>query len=293
MSFNVLSLFDGMSCGQIALNKANVPYDNYYASEIDEHAINVTQNNYPKTVQLGDVTKINSENLPKIDLLNGGSPCQGFSMAGKQLNFNDPRSKLFFEFVRLLKELKPKWFLLENVRMKKEYKDVITEHLQCAPVYIDSADFSACHRRRLYWTNIPIERPWLKNYDGVGDVLDIENDLNKITLRYNKKKNGTLSFQKSRSQTINICEKHRCLTTSGQGISNSGATNISIDGEYYNINSSGAEKMHTIPIGYTRFANESQRHRMIGNGWTIDVISHIFKGLKEVNINNDFLSLFD
>ena len=117
---NVLSLFDGMSCGQIALNRAGISYDKYYASEIDKHAIKVTQHNYPDTIQIGDVTKVKGTDLPKIDLLIGGSPCQGFSFAGKQLNFDDPRSKLFFEFVRLLKECKPKYFLLENVKMKKE-----------------------------------------------------------------------------------------------------------------------------------------------------------------------------
>ena len=126
---NVLSLFDGMSCGQIALNTADIPYSNYYASEIDKYAIKVTQHNYPNTIQLGDVTEIKSSDLPQIGLLVGGSPCQGFSFAGKQLNFEDPRSKLFFEFVRLLKECKPKFFLLENVKMKKEYQNVISEHL--------------------------------------------------------------------------------------------------------------------------------------------------------------------
>jgi DNA-cytosine methyltransferase len=116
---NVLSLFDGMSCGQIALERAGIPYDNYYASEIDKYAIKVTQANFPNTIQLGDVTKVFAKDLPKIDLLIGGSPCTGFSMAGKGLNFEDPQSKLFFEYVRLLRECAPDFFLLENVRMKK------------------------------------------------------------------------------------------------------------------------------------------------------------------------------
>ena len=154
---NVLSLFDGMSCGQIALNKAGIKYDNYFASEIDRYAIQVTKDNFPNTVHLGDITKIDFKTLPKIDLLIGGSPCQGFSFAGKQLNFNDPRSALFFEYVRALKELKPKWFLLENVRMKKDSEDVISEHLGVGPVKIESSDFSAQKRTRLYWTNIPIQ----------------------------------------------------------------------------------------------------------------------------------------
>ena len=125
---NVLSLFDGMSCGQIALNKLGIKYENFYSSEIDKHPMKVTQHNFPNTIQIGDVTQIKGENLPKIDLLIGGSPCQGFSFSGKGLNFEDPRSKLFFELVRLVKETKPRYFLLENVKMKKEYEQVITDY---------------------------------------------------------------------------------------------------------------------------------------------------------------------
>jgi len=136
---NVLSLFDGMSCGQIALNRSKIKYNQYYASEIDSKAIRIAQKNYPGTIQLGDVLTIKAKDLPKIDLLIGGSPCQGFSNAGQGLNFDDPRSKLFFEFVRLLKECKPKYFLLENVYMKKEWQDVISMHLNCNPIMINSA----------------------------------------------------------------------------------------------------------------------------------------------------------
>ena len=152
---NVLSLFDGMSCGQIALDQLGVKVDNYYASEIDKYAIKVTQKNYPNTKQIGSVTEVKGKDLPKIDLIICGSPCQGFSFAGKQLNFNDPRSALFFQFVRLLRECKPKYFLLENVKMKKEYQEIISEHLGVEPVMINSALVSAQNRVRLYWTNIP------------------------------------------------------------------------------------------------------------------------------------------
>jgi len=180
---NVLSLFDGMSCGQQALNRLGIKYDNYYASELDKYAIQITQKNFPDTIQLGDVCGVVAKDLPKVDLLLAGSPCQGFSFAGKQLAFDDPRSALFFEFVRLLRELKPKYFLLENVRMKQEYIDVITEevsflypaggiyqeatffdlaHRGClqhrkeiVPVLINSSLVSAQNRQRLYWTNIP------------------------------------------------------------------------------------------------------------------------------------------
>lgn len=148
----ILSLFDGISAAQVAINKLGVSDYTYYASEIDQHAINVTQNNYPNTIQLGDVTKVKGFD---VDLLIGGSPCQGFSFAGKQLNFNDARSKLFFEYVRLLKECRPKYFLLENVMMKQEYQNVISELLGVSPIMINSNLVSAQNRKRLYWTNIP------------------------------------------------------------------------------------------------------------------------------------------
>ena len=162
----VLSLFDGISCGQLALQRAGVKVDKYFASEIDKYAIKVTQENWPDIVQLGDVTKWESWDLPKVDLLIGGCPCQGFSFAGKQLNFSDPRSKLFFEYVKVLQWIKPKYFLLENVKMKQEYQDVISSYLGVQPIEIDSSLVSAQNRKRLYWTNIPMltqreDKKWL------------------------------------------------------------------------------------------------------------------------------------
>ena len=167
----VLSCFDGMSCGQIALERAGIKVDKYYASEIDKHAIKVTQANYPNTIQLGSITEWKNWNIEKPDMIIGGSPCQGFSFAGKQLNFEDERSKLFFTFAEIIKHYKPKYFLLENVIMKKEYNDVISGILgeiypECVhqtelfrtgrlePIEINSALVSAQNRRRLYWTNI-------------------------------------------------------------------------------------------------------------------------------------------
>jgi DNA-cytosine methyltransferase len=170
---NVLSLFDGMSCGRIALERVGIKVNKYYASEIDKHAIKVTQHNYPDTIQLGSVTEIKGTDLPQIDLLIGGSPCQGFSFAGKGLNFEDPRSKLFFEFVRLLKDCNPKYFLLENVKMKQEFQDIISEQLGVRPILINSSLVSAQNRERLYWTNIPIEG--LPNDKGLflKDIIEI------------------------------------------------------------------------------------------------------------------------
>ena len=164
-----------MSCGQLALQRLGIEVDTYYASEIDKYAMQVTQANFPNTIHIGDVCNIKAEDYPNIDLILAGSPCQGFSFAGKQLAFDDPRSALFFEFVRLLKEIKPKYFLLENVKMKQQFQDVITEQVsacypdfeggdlfgsQIKPILINSALLSAQNRQRLYWTNIPnIEQP--------------------------------------------------------------------------------------------------------------------------------------
>ena len=160
---NVLSLFDGISAAQIALERAGIPVKNYYASEIDKYAITVAQENYPNTQQIGDVRTVDVSTLPKIDLIVGGSPCQGFSFTGKGLNFDDPRSALFFEYVRILnktRETNPDVkFLLENVRMKKEYQDVISEHLGVQPVPINSSLVSAQNRYRLYWANWEITQP--------------------------------------------------------------------------------------------------------------------------------------
>ncbi len=178
----VLSLFDGMSCGQLALNRLGIKVDKYYASEIDKYAIQVTQANFPETIQVGDVCNLKAEDYQDIDLILAGSPCQGFSFAGKQLAFGDPRSALFFEFIRLLKEIKPKYFLLENVKMKKEFLEVITDQVSACypefqgkdlfggkiePILINSALVSAQSRQRYYWTNIPnVEQP-----DDLGIVL--------------------------------------------------------------------------------------------------------------------------
>ena len=151
---NVLSLFDGMSCTQLALKKADIPVTRYFASEVDKYAIKVTQANFPETIQLGDVRQVTADQVGDIDLLVGGSPCQGFSFAGKRLAFDDPRSALFFEFVRCLKEINPRYFLLENVRMKQEHLNVISDCLEVEPICINSALVSAQNRVRYYWTNI-------------------------------------------------------------------------------------------------------------------------------------------
>ena len=268
---NVLSLFDGLSCGQIALNKVGIKYDNYYASEIDVHAIKVTQNNYPNTIQLGDIHNIKGSDLPKIDLLFGGSPCQSFSSAGNRTGF-DGKSGLFWEFVRVLNEVQPKYFLLENVKMKKEWEDIITKEMGIEPIRINSNLVSAQNRERLYWTNIPnLTQPEDKNIK-LSDVLTDDNFRTIPKCFYNKW--GTKErINKNPNWVKN--EKSNCLTTknchTNQYLFNEDKTLCRL------LNPTEFERLQTIPEGYTSVVSNTERYKMIGNGWTVDVISFIFE----------------
>jgi len=193
---NVLSLFDGISCGQVALNNINIDIGNYFSSEIDKYAIKISNNNYPSTIQIGDVRRVKCDTLPQIDILLGGSPCQGFSFAGKQLNFKDDRSKLFFDFVRLLNSVKPKYFLFENVMMKVEYQQVISDMLNVKPIMINSNLVSAQNRKRLYWTNIPVFELPLDKLIFLKDIIEpFVDDKYDITDRFYSKVEGTTSFK--------------------------------------------------------------------------------------------------
>lgn len=194
----VISLFDGMSCGRVALERAGVQVDRYYASEVDKYAIAISKKNYPDIVHIGDVREckfrdgvLNGKYEIEGDvLLIGGSPCQGFSFAGKQLNFEDDRSKLFFEFVRMKEELQPKYFLLENVKMKESYQDVISEYLEIEPIKINSSLVSAQNRERLYWSNIAdIKQPDDKGIvlrDILEDGIGYTKNKGNIKYRYDK-----------------------------------------------------------------------------------------------------------
>ena len=407
---NVLSLFDGMSCGQIALDQLGIPVNKYYAAEIDKYAIQIARKNYPDMVHVGDVKWVTSKLLPKIDLLIGGSPCQGFSFGGKGLNFDDPRSKLFFEFDRLLKELKPKYFLLENVKMKKESEQVITDYLGVEPVEINSRLVSAQNRKRLYWTNIPFDglpedkgimlkdileeetaefyragkylqekrrasdkNPDMLNPDyrsqantihdvngksgtvcagthgyAIGYVPEPKGarivnrrldergkrqDYNKdiplqkrLELRTDDKSNCLTTVHKDsvlaqskdglihigdaklsdkyvainrvyaaegKSPTltastgghtqpkVEIRDKSKCVRTGGR-LSYDRHEWDSIDNMHWRkLTVTECERLQTVPDGYTCGVSNTQRYKMLGNGWTVDVIKHIFEGLKE------------
>jgi DNA-cytosine methyltransferase len=282
---NVLSLFDGMSCGQIALNRAGIKYDKYFASEIDKYAIQVTQHNYPETIQIGDILNVKGSDLPKIDIMFGGSPCQGFSFAGKRLNFEDPRSKLFFEFVRLKEELNPKYFLLENVKMKKEHEQVITEHMGVEPIRINSKLVSAQNRERLYWTNIPgIEQPDDKgilvkdiiDYSVVHKILPPKTIQAQLYYAKNYKATGkapTLTRELAHGWGKNITPK--CYVEIK-----------AITGEDRLFSPLECERLQTVPDNYSSIVSNTQRFNMLGNGWTVDVITHIFKNIEYERIES-------
>jgi len=292
MGIKVLSLFDGISCGQIALERADIKVDSYFASEIDKYSIEVTQKNYPNTIQLGDICEIKSEGLPKIDLLIGGSPCQGFSLAGKQLNFDDKRSKLFFEFVRLLRWLKPKYFLLENVNMRKEWQDIITKYIGVEPVKINSGDVSAQNRTRLYWTNIPIKEIDKNNIilkdileENIEDKFFIKGDVIYDTPCFDLNKNNICNPIKDKSnkgwhfeQNVYTEDSKTRSLKAGGGSGN--IPKILINGIIRKLTPLECERLQTLPNNYTANVSNSRRYMGIGNGWTVDVIAHIFKELK-------------
>jgi len=364
---NVVSMFNGMNCGRIALERAGILVNTYHSAETDKFANIITQKNYPDTIQLGDVCGVVAKDLPKVDLLLAGSPCQGFSFAGKQLAFDDPRSALFFEFIRLLRELKPKYFLLENVRMKKEYLDVITEQVGgIEPILINSKLVSAQNRQRYYWTNIPnVTQPedrglvlrdvledytddvylagekLQKNYKG-GNQLNPNYKSQANTIHDVNKKSGTIcagthgyangyvGTPKQVGTAVDIKGydiikrvyspdgKSPALTTMQGGhrqpkvvtgawrgrYNKDGSTtqklelrrddktnslttvqkdNVVVDQEmnWRKLTPLECERLQTVPDNYTAGVSDTQRYKMLGNGWTVDVISHILSNIKQ------------
>ena len=366
---NVLSLFDGSSCGQVALERCGIKVDNYFASEIDKWGIKITQKNYPNTIQVGDVRFVSARVVPDIDLILAGSPCQGFSFSGKGLAFDDPRSALFFEFVRILEECRrynPNVkFLLENVRMKQEYQDIISSYLKVEPVAINSSLVSPQNRYRLYWCNWDITQPEDKKLvlrdilvEGVGDsvrnqgtkVMKTNIDKAHCLLARDYKGFGNQDMtgvrtcelreydeseechhvgtaldinghdilkrvysDTGKSPTLNSMgggnrepkvlvarmvgrrinpdtgkrddynydipikqrieprkdERSGCLTTVEKD-------NLVVEkGTYRPLLPLEMERLQTLPDNYTEGVSNTQRKKMLGNGWTVDVILHI------------------
>ena len=290
---NVLSLFDGISCGHVALERAGIKVDNYFASEIDKYAIKVTMKNYPNTIQLGNVITVDGFSLPKIDLLIGGSPCQDLSSYKYDRNdvkgLDGSKSSLFYHYVRLLKEVKPTYFLLENVAsMQDKWKDIISEELGVQPIMINSSLVCAAERRRYYWSNIPnITQPIdLKIF-----LKDIVVDATEVPEKYwydkefvyngdDKKVQCTLDIKGHRQvrEVYNLNGKCNTLLCDGNG--GNLQKKVYQDGKCRKLMPIEYERLQTLPDNYTDCVSDSRRYTAIGNGWTIDVITHIFKGLK-------------
>lgn len=299
----VLSLFDGISCGMAALERAGIQADEYIAYEIDKNAVKVSQSNYAQIVHCGDVTAEDFRKYKGFDLLMGGSPCQGFSSAGKGLNFDDPRSRLFFEFVRALKEVQPEYFLLENVVMKKEWCDVITGYMETEPIQINSNLVSAQNRKRLYWTNIPFgELPEDKGIK-LADILeDAEIPGAGITDRERLKKasitgrrlneNGhredynkdipitqcleARKINTNKSNCLTTVEKDNVLTPLPYG-RHADVFKRKLPFRY--LTAKEYCRLQTLPDDYTREVSESTAKKLLGNAWTVDIIAHILGGM--------------
>jgi len=321
MKLKVLSLFDGMSCGQIALERADIKVKKYYASEIDKYAIQVTQNNYPKTMQLGSVIDLKKKHLKKlkVDILIGGSPCQGFSISGKlkgsatkcgvdvttlkqylklkKEGFEfDGQSYLFWEYVRVWKIVKPKYFFLENVRVTKKWLPMFNEAMGVEPIMINSALVSAQNRVRYYWTNIPnLTHPEDKGIllkdvieDGMAGNGNMLINLRPCTIR--ESKNDSICKHVADADDINGHDilkrvysdegKSPTLNTCTGG--NREVKVLTSDITYRKLTPLECERLQTVSDNYTNHVSNSQRYKMLGNGWTIDVITHIFKGLNNV-----------
>ena len=337
---NILSLFDGMSCGQIAINRLGIKYDNYFASEIDKYAIQVTKANYPDTKHIGSVVDVKGENLPKIDLLIGGSPCQSFSFVGKKNGMStscsqeiltlehylelkadgfefDGQSYLFWEYMRLLKETKPKYFLLENVLMGHRWQKILSKTIGIDPIKINSSLLSGQSRNRLYWTNIGTTNNNLFGIEQVGinqpqdkgillrDILQQNVSdkyfINQLNKNYSfkpmrlKKKFTQLD---SKDKSLCLCHANSLSNWIGDFVSESFVSSskkiyagnddyenyadldIFKDVRIRRLTPIECERLQTVPDNYTNHVSDVQRYRMLGNGWTVDVIAYILKHME-------------
>ena len=311
---NVLSLFDGISCGQLALERANIKVDCYYASEIDQNCIQLTQRHFPNTIQLGDVCKIDNnvlKTLPKIDLLIGGSPCQNLSRAGNGMGLKGDESKLFYEYVRVLKWIKENnnpniKFLLENVEMKNSNKEIISNELKTQPILINSKLVSAQNRPRLYWCNFDVDLPNDKNIKLKDILIDedidfVEKNELKFDIRLSEKSMNLVFIHNNQIAVKQATKQGFIYALDGDGINLQFPTSktrrgrvikqksstldrqcdccVLINDVIRKLNINELEKLQTLPVDYTIGFSENERKSMIGNGWTVDVIAHIFKNL--------------
>jgi len=290
---NVLSLFDGISCGQIALGKVGIEVGNYFASEIDIHSISITQKNYPGTAQIGDITKIGEQdllNLGDIGLVIGGSPCQNLSRAvinniQHNQGLQGEKSKLFYDYARVINLLKPKYFLFENVEsMKNDDREIITETLGVEPIMINSKLVSAQERKRYYWTNIPkIKQPKDKNLflrDIVENEVDEKFWYKQDFTHHGKGKRPAATLHLNGHDILKrvygLDQKAPTLTACRGG---NLQKKVFQNDKCRKLTPLEYERLQTVPEGYTEGVAVTHRYNMLGDGWTVDVIAHILNGI--------------
>ena len=287
---NVLSLFDGISCGYLALKKAGIEFENYYASEIDPNCIELAEKHH-NIISLGDVSNWQDWDLENIDLIMGGSPCQGFACQGLQLNFDDPRSKLFFTMVEIIEHFKPKYYFLENVGMRKQWEDIITQYMKVEPVHLCSSLVSAQTRKRIYWANWEFEAP-KDRLIHLTKLIEDKKFTNPASINGRKINPATGKREDSNpnipyTQCLQVKKdnsKMGCLTTVAKDSILSSlppgryvdAFNMEVGKDWRYLTALEYERIQTLPDGYTEGYNDSTRKAMIGNSWTVDMIAHIF-----------------
>ena len=294
---NVLSLFDGISCTRIALDNLGIKIDNYFSSEIDKHAIEVSKNNYPDIIHLGDIKNIRAQDLPKIDLLIGGSPCQDLSNAQKGLGLQGSKSGLFYEYIRLLKEVKPKYFLLENV--KNKWGGLMNEYVGVDFIELSSSIYTAQSRPRYYWTNLDYPNfPNKISNKNISDIIDYE-----VPQKYYLKRDGLEEFIFSTSKNNSISKEginkvfiipkeihndherqrrvYSLKSKSPTLLARSDTTKILIDNKIRKLTPTECERLQGVPDNYTSCCSDTQRYKMIGNGFTVSMIENFLKGLKK------------
>lgn len=305
---NVLSLFDGISCGKYCLDKAGIKYKKYYASEIDENSIKISDKNHKDIIRLGDITKINFKKLKSIDLIIGGSPCQDLSKAkNNALGLKGEKSKLFYEFVRAIREIKPKYFMLENVKVSKEALDIINKELGTHGVLIDSGFFGPQRRVRYYWTNFPIapiDKPSNKVIRDIEDKkIKTKTETDERILKRNKtSKSGIIYYDPNLTGFYSIQYIISNRNKKGKTVIANLANNYKVTvnnniTKYRKLSVNEVERMQGLPTGYTnvRYLANCHKYMGLGNGWECNTVTHIFKSLKKyinhVKISNsgDFL----
>lgn len=299
---NVLSCFDGISCAQLALQRAGILYMNYYASEIDKFAISVTQTHFPQTIQVGNIKELKPDNFSNIDLMIGGFPCQSFSISGKKLYFEDKRGELFFDLVRLKNTIQPKYFLFENVKMRSDIRSAISTLMGCEAIEINSNLFTAQNRKRLYWTNISIGpfvvdssvylKDILETKVRSGESIKLKRPLSKQlimgenpqVLTEARTESAKTERRNNLQNGFDYCSrsnKEYVLRTDGKAntVTTSEFENILFDKQIRTLTPIECERLQGLPDNYTHLLSNKQRYKSIGNGFTVPVIAHILKGI--------------